>query len=252
MEPITSRVAYEVTVGNHEYDHVGLGLTHPALRLVAGTQEKAQSHETWATIPGGMCRTNRSRFNGTGNGGLFWYSFEEAGPCSGIIQRTRLESGSRCTNGSKLTCSPSTRKLRHGLSWRPPHDVHHPAQRRSGLQGQPAFRKRRAVAEQVQVNLMLVGHQHSYERSCAVSNGTCVEDGASGTTHLVGSAGANKEKGGFSPKFGNYSVKHLDDYGYIRVDSNRTRMFVEFVRTNKHDNVPAGEVWDSVEILPWV
>ena len=108
------------------------------------------------------------------------------------------------------------------------------------------------LLKEYKVNLMLVGHQHSYERSCPVYNGTCVPDNVRGTTHMVvGSAGATHEKGGFSPKFGNFSIKHLDDYGYIRVDANRTRLHVEFVRTNKHDDIPAGQVWDSVDILPW-
>ena len=61
---------------------------------------------------------------------------------------------------------------------------------------------------------MLVGHQHSYERSCAAYQGQCVDDGRSGTVHIVaGSAGASIEKGGFSPKYGNISLRHLDDYG---------------------------------------
>ena len=45
------------------------------------------------------------------------------------------------------------------------------------------------------VNLMLVGHQHSYERSCAAFGGACVADGKSGTVHVVaGTAGATHEK----------------------------------------------------------
>ena len=34
-----------------------------------------------------------------------------------------------------------------------------------------------AVLYKYQVNLMLVGHQHSYERSCQVFNSTCTNDG---------------------------------------------------------------------------
>jgi len=44
----------------------------------------------------------------------------------------------------------------------------------------------------------------------------------------------------------------VDDYGYLRLDANRTRLLVQFVRTNAHDGVPAGQVWDSVELLPWL
>ena len=98
------------------------------------------------------------------------------------------------------------------------------------------------------VNLFLVGHQHSYERIAPVYNGTIVEKG---TVHLtVGSAGATHEKGGFKNK--SWSVKHVDDYGYIRLDANSSQIFIEFIRTNKHGNVSAGQVWDSVIIPRWV
>ena len=46
-------------------------------------------------------------------------------------------------------------------------------------------------------------------------------------------------------------MKHVDDYGYIRLDANNSQIFVEFVRTNKHGSVGAGEVWDSVVIPRW-
>jgi hypothetical protein len=99
---------------------------------------------------------------------------------------------------------------------------------------------------------MLVGHQHSYERSCAAYEGRCVPDGKSGTVHIVaGSAGALKEMGGFSPKFGSFSLRHLDDYGYLRVDANRSRLHVEWVRTNGRDGAKPGQVWDEVTLFPW-
>lgn len=73
-----------------------------------------------------------------------------------------------------------------------------------------------------------------------------------GTVHIVaGSAGATAERGNFSTALGNFSIRHLDDYGYLRVDANRTRMLVQFVRTNKYDGGEAGTVWDEVELLPW-
>ena len=82
--------------------------------------------------------------------------------------------------------------------------------------------------------------------------GACVADGKSGTVHIVaGSAGANAERGGFSPEYGNFSMRHLNDYGYLRIDANRSRMHVQFVRTNAHDGAKAGQVWDEVTLAPW-
>jgi acid phosphatase type 7 len=106
---------------------------------------------------------------------------------------------------------------------------------------------------QYKVNLMLVGHQHSYERSCPALNGSCVPDGRSGTTHMVvGSAGATVQSGSFNRNKTKFSLVHANTYGYIRLDANATRLKVEFVRTNSHDGIKAGQVWDSVNLLPWV
>ena len=55
---------------------------------------------------------------------------------------------------------------------------------------------------------------------------------------------------GFKNK--SWSVKHVDDYGYIRLDANSSQIFIEFIRTNEHGNVSAGQVWDSVIITRWV
>ena len=103
-----------------------------------------------------------------------------------------------------------------------------------------------------------MGHQHSYERSCAAYAGACVPPGEQGTVHMVvGSAGASLEKGGFDPRYGNFSMRHVNDWGYARLDANASRMLIEFVRTNAHKDsdgrhVPPGQVWDAIELLPWV
>jgi hypothetical protein len=102
----------------------------------------------------------------------------------------------------------------------------------------------------LRVNLFFVGHQHSYERTCPLYNGQCVEEG---TVHIVaGTAGATVNSAGFSPSLGNWTVKSLMDYGYVRVDAGYEAMNVEFVRTNKWDGGEAGTVWDSFQIKPWV
>jgi hypothetical protein len=275
LEPISSRVPYMVTVGNHEYDHIGKRLEpsgappggwHPHEPLPPGP-----THEngTWGNLgddSSGECGVPvYARYNGTGsaaaptvagdNGG-FWYSFDEGG-----VHVVMLSSEHDWRNSSR-----QYRWLLHDLSavnrTRTPWVVlatHRMMYTTQELEDGD-YRVSLGMREQLEpllyasrVNLMLVGHQHSYERSCAAYRGACVADGKSGTVHIVaGSAGANAERGGFSPRYGNFSLRHVNDYGYLRLDANRSRLLVQWVRTNGGDGVKPGEVWDSVTLLPWV
>ena len=91
-----------------------------------------------------------------------------------------------------------------------------------------------------------VGHQHSYERSCPVFNGKCTADGQ-GTVHMVvGSAGAGLESQGFSRAIGEWSVAHINDWGYLRVDADPLAMRVQFILNRN------GDVYDEVTLAPWV
>ncbi|RMX63691.1 hypothetical protein DD238_006494 [Peronospora effusa] len=95
------------------------------------------------------------------------------------------------------------------------------------------------------VNVMLVGHEHSYERTCPVYRKKCVENGK-GTVHLVvGSAGYPLGPDGFSSKYGNYSLRHVNEYGYIRVTSSPNDMRFQFVL------VENGNIYDEFTITPW-
>ena len=86
VEPISSRVPYMVTVGNHEYDHTGSHL-EPSGSVVTGW------HPSWGNYGDdsrGECGVpTAARFNGTGSAApgsnhIFWYSFEE-GPVHVIV-----------------------------------------------------------------------------------------------------------------------------------------------------------------------
>lgn len=84
VEPITSLVPYMATVGNHEYDHLGV---HPDPSGAPGNGWHPQDgphNESWGNMGDdsrGECGVPTSaRFNGTGNGnGVYWYSFDEGG-----------------------------------------------------------------------------------------------------------------------------------------------------------------------------
>ena len=91
---------------------------------------------------------------------------------------------------------------------------------------------------QFAVDAVMVGHQHSYERTCKVRNGTCVKVGEQGeaaqhgVVHITaGSAGAGVEKCGFdiTGKHGNFSVVHSNQWGYLRGHATMHNFTIEFV-----------------------
>jgi hypothetical protein len=98
------------------------------------------------------------------------------------------------------------------------------------------------------VNLVLSGHQHSYERTCAAYGGRCLPPGSAGGTVFIvagtGGAGLYKYPPGTSPT-GNYTVEATSRWGYLRVAANASRLRVAFV-----DNLSGGE-WDEVVLRPW-
>lgn len=58
-------------------------------------------------------------------------------------------------------------------------------------------------------------------------------------------AGANRETGGFSNSFGNYSVAETQDaWGLLRLEATRTRLRAEFVTNDLR-------VFDTVDLTPW-
>ena len=113
------------------------------------------------------------------------------------------------------------------------------------------------------VNVVMVGHQHSYERSCAVRNGTCIDAASAegailpsrgavdheqphGVVHITaGSAGAGVEHCGFDTTgaHGNFSRVQSNQWGYLRGRATRSRFTVEFVSD------ALGTVWDQVALV---
>jgi len=282
VAPIAARVPYMVTVGNHEYDHAGA-------RAESSGAPPGGWHPPWGNLGDdshGECGVPvAARFNGTGSAdaavlganGVFWYSFEEGG-----VHVVMLSSEHDWTVGSRQyawlaadlgsvdkRATPyivlATHRMLYTTQGHEEADYNVSLHFRAQLE--PLLRR-------YKVDLVLVGHQHSYERVCAAFAGTCVPPGERGTTHMVvGSAGATLEKGPFDPRLGNFSLKHANAFGYVRLHANASRMRIEFVRTNAHRPgdvheleeppdadrgwheqglVPPGQVWDAVELLPWV
>jgi len=279
VEPIAARVPYMVTVGNHEYDHRGQ-------RHESSGAPPAGWHPAWGNLGDdshGECGVPVvARFNGTGSAseavsgdnGVFWYSFEE-GPVHVVV----LSSEHNWTRSSRQYAwlaadlasvdkrvTPWTVLATHRMMYTTQ------TEEEGDYHVSLVFRREvEPLLAKHKVNLMLVGHQHSYERSCAVYDGKCLPPNEQGTVHMcVGSAGASLERGGFDPRLGEWSLKHVNAWGYIRLEANATRLHVEFVRTNAHDEeqpdeavivgsngrvrggrVLPGQVWDSVTLPLW-
>jgi len=101
--------------------------------------------------------------------------------------------------------------------------------------------------DKYQVNLVLVGHTHSYERTCPVMNEQCGEDGTAPVHITVGSAGAGLESCGYSPAYGNFSRAHVNTWGYLRVRTHgSSHMHLQFVLDVD------GSVYDEAMIKPWL
>lgn len=89
------------------------------------------------------------------------------------------------------------------------------------------------------------GHQHSYERTCPVYKGKCIDSGEAPVHLIVGSAGYPLNMAEFSDKYGNWSLKHIAEYGYLRIVSTAEEIRMQFV-LNKN-----GEVFDEFALAPW-
>jgi len=94
------------------------------------------------------------------------------------------------------------------------------------------------------VDLMLVGHQHSYERSCPVYSNECVANGRATVHVCVGTAGANLEHGGFSHFYKFSTVHEEDSHGLLTLNATQQHIHVRFVRNNL-------TVFDDFKVLPW-
>ena len=90
------------------------------------------------------------------------------------------------------------------------------------------------------VDVVLSGHYHSFQRSCAMANLTCVSDG--GIVHYTtGAAGQSLDSISLYPS--QYIEKTiLGRYGYsILTAPNATSLNLQFFAND--DNEPADDVW---------
>jgi len=251
LEPYATRVPYMVSIGNHEYDYMSGGEHDPS--GAAGSDGRMDFHPVWANYgsdSSGECSVPMyHRWHSPSNGnGIYWYSFDNGGVH--VIQMSSEHNWRRGSKQYKWIEDDLKRVDRSKTPWvvLTAHRMMYTTQlgEDADLKVSEHFREEMEdLLWQYKVNLMLVGHQHSYERSCAVRNGKCTRDGVGPVHIIVGSAGAGIESEGFSDKIGEWSISHLNDWGYLRIASTETEMNVQFVLNRN------GAVYDEITLLPW-
>ncbi|DAZ94411.1 TPA: LOW QUALITY PROTEIN: hypothetical protein N0F65_003440 [Lagenidium giganteum] len=271
IEPYATRIPYMVSIGNHEYDYVSGGKHDPSGAGKIGNG----FHPYWGNYGEdslGECSVpmfHRWHVPSTGNS-IYWYSFDYGG-----VHVIQLSSEHDWTRGSV-----QHQWLEHDLknvdrSITPwvvvtAHRMLYSTQEGLGVNMLVASHFREELEDLLfsnHVNLVLsdelprglnlerhdhghnftqVGHQHSYERSCPLYHEECVTGGQAPVYIVVGSAGFELATQPFSTTYGEWSVRHANEYGFLRVASSASAMDVEFVLNRN------GAVYDHVTLQPWL
>lgn len=251
IEPYATRVPYMVSIGNHEYDYVSGGEHDPS--GATGSDGRMDFHPPWANYgsdSSGECSVPMfHRWHTPENGhGLYWYSFDYGGVH--VIQMSSEHDWRRGSRQYKWIESDLQGVDRNKTPWivLTAHRMMYTTQLGEDADLTVSLHFREEMEDllwKYKVNLMLVGHQHSYERSCAVKNGKCTPDGVGPVHIIVGSAGAGLETQGFSSDIGEWSVSHVNDWGYLRIASTESEMHIQFVLNRN------GAVYDQVTLKLW-
>ncbi|KAF1319985.1 Calcineurin-like phosphoesterase, partial [Globisporangium splendens] len=251
IEPYATRTPYMISVGNHEYVYTSGGDNDPS----GGAEPSKNSfHPSWGNYgsdSNGECSVpmyRRFHAPATGNS-IYWYSFNYGG-----VHVVQISTEHNWTRGSEQYewLKKDLESVDRGATpWvvLTAHRMMYSTQ--LGMESDMIVAKhfRDEVEELIyknRVNLMLVGHQHAYERSCPVYRGECVGDEKAPVHIVVGSAGFDLGTEDFSTKYGNWSVRHANEYGHLRVSTSADAMNLQFV-LNKN-----GAVYDEFAIKPWV
>ncbi|CAI8008590.1 Nucleotide pyrophosphatase/phosphodiesterase (Fragments), partial [Geodia barretti] len=92
------------------------------------------------------------------------------------------------------------------------------------------------TSQEYQVDLALWGHEHAYQRTCAVYKEECVESG-NATVHVIVGMGGQKHSTSYPPTKPSW-LDHFDDkyYGVSRLTANSTDLVLEYLASE--DGVP--------------
>ncbi|XP_064391303.1 uncharacterized protein LOC135339110 [Halichondria panicea] len=225
IEPLSSRVPYMVSVGNHEQCSTGDNKNNPSGNSF---------HPTWGNYrhdSGGECGVPTSkRFHMPDNGnGVWWYSFKY-----GLTHIIQLSTEHSLSPGSDqyIWLDRALESVdRETTPWLIV-TGHRPLYNSEDYQDDfnVSLHLRKDIEDLLYthgVDLFVAGHYHSYERMCQVYKGKCTPDGVLHVT--VGSAGMHLDT---APLLGFDWSKHFEaSYGYGRVTVfSKNELLWEFVR----------------------
>ncbi|CAB9508582.1 Probable inactive purple acid phosphatase [Seminavis robusta] len=255
VSPFAVKVPLMVSIGNHEYDHTDGG---GAGKDPSGVPTKDGYKPRWGnfgTDSGGECGVPTARHffmpHSSGSNGVFWYSYNFANVHTiAISSEHDMSLGSKQYRWLEEDLKSVDRSL---LPWIVL-ELHRPFYESEvdpidSVVGMEMLHRIEHLLKTYQVDLVLAGHLHSYERSCAgLYKGKC---NVGGPTHIiVGTAGAKLM---YDPKVPSiHWTKKIvrGHFGYGRVTvANATSMHFEFVRAGANDDPAAGTVLDDVWIV---
>jgi len=244
IEPVSSIAPYMIGVGNHEYDHTGTGGNDPSGATGNGW------HPAWGNYgddSGGECSVpTYHRFTAPANGNsIYWYSFDYGTAHIVIISSEHdFTPGSAQYNWIQQDLEKVNRSLTPWVIF----NAHRPMYSSENYAGdwavaqnmQTAFEE---ILNKYQVDLMLAGHYHAYERTCPVYQQKCCPTGTPCTVHIVaGMAGIDLDSAGWFKT--TWSLYHDEShFGYLRLTFNSTNLYTEYVNDND------GKVLDTLNLL---
>lgn len=251
IEPISQQVPYMINVGNHEHDYSDPEKLDPATGMKPFHPEgfNYNGHDS-----GGECSIPTAyRFGVPTNGNnIWWYSFDQ-GNIHVIMFSTEHDyrPGSTQYEWMKWDLASVDRNVTPWVivgGHRPPYTSQdYPSDFHTSLLLRESIED---LLVNYDVDLAVWGHYHSYERTCAVRYGECVNDDEDlfdiykphdnfgAPIHVtVGTAGIGIDYASFY-EFP-WSVFRGADYGYLWVETHANRLHGKWIRTS--DGYPLDE-----------
>ncbi|XP_021750857.1 probable inactive purple acid phosphatase 27 [Chenopodium quinoa] len=241
ITPLASRVSYMTAIGNHERDYADSGSVYPT---PDSGGECGVPYESYFQMPTSLKDKP-------------WYSIEQ-GPVHFTVISTehKWTPGSEQYNWMKSDMASVNRTRTPWLIFNGHRPMYTSA--KSALVSVDLLFVTfvEPLLLQNKVDLVLFGHVHNYERTCALYKGKCkakpVKDAngvdtfnnsnyAAPVQAVIGMAGFTLDE--FSPIAPDWSLKRISKFGYSRIHAKREELNFEFVDSNTR------QIEDSFRII---